>query len=204
MTAGEWESDQELVGRLLSGDEEAFDRFFRAAYPALYRFALARLDHDTEGAGEVAQAALCKGLSKLRTFRGEATLLTWLYAFCRRELYAHRVRNQRFPQVEFAEDDPEVRAALDSLRAVASASPEHELERSRLAGRVRQALEALPSHYADALEWKYIDGLAVREIGMRLGLGAKAAESLLTRARRAFRDAFGATAAGHLLDATEG
>ena len=204
MSSAEWESDRELVRRLLGGDEEAFDRFFQAAYPALYRFALARLDHDADAAGEVAQAALCKGMSKLRTFRGEATLLTWLYTFCRRELYARHARDQRFPQVELAEDDPEVRAALDSLRAAASPNPEHELERSRLAVRVRHVLDALPSHYADALEWKYIDGLPVREIGVRLGLGAKAAESVLTRARRAFRDAFGAAAGGRLLDGSEG
>jgi RNA polymerase sigma-70 factor, ECF subfamily len=53
----------------------------------------------------------------------------------------------------------------------------------------------LPAHYADALEWKYIDEVSVQEIGIRLGLGPKAAESLLTRARSAFRDAFRALAA---------
>ena len=51
-------------------------------------------------------------------------------------------------------------------------------------------LDHLPQHYADALEWKYIDEIPVQEIGVRLGLGPKAAESLLTRARRAFREAF--------------
>ena len=54
---------------------------------------------------------------------------------------------------------------------------------------VQRVLDHLPSHYADALEWKYIDEVSVQEIAQRLGVGAKAAESLLTRARRAFRDA---------------
>ena len=42
--------------------------------------------------------------------------------------------------------------------------------------------------YGDALEWKYVQGLSVKEIAARLNLGAKAAESLMTRARQAFRD----------------
>jgi TonB-dependent Receptor Plug Domain/Sigma-70, region 4 len=57
------------------------------------------------------------------------------------------------------------------------------------------AVRHLPSHYADALEWKYIDEAPVQEIATRLGLGPKAAESLLTRARVAFRDAFRTLAA---------
>ena len=38
-----------------------------------------------------------------------------------------------------------------------------------------------------ALEWKYLEGLSVREIAVRLGRTEKAAESILLRARRTFR-----------------
>ncbi len=57
---------------------------------------------------------------------------------------------------------------------------------------VRVTLDALPESYADALEWKYMQGWSVNEIADKLRVGPKAAESLLTRARQAFRDAFGA------------
>ena len=50
------ETDLELVGRMIRGDEAAFERFFDATYPALYRFALPRLDFDRDAAAEVAQA----------------------------------------------------------------------------------------------------------------------------------------------------
>ena len=40
------------------------------------------------------------------------------------------------------------------------------------------------------LEWKYIHGLSMQEIASRLGATAKAVESLLTRAREAFRQGF--------------
>jgi DNA-directed RNA polymerase specialized sigma24 family protein len=61
------------------------------------------------------------------------------------------------------------------------------LARKQEAHLVHAALDLLPPHYARALEWKYVDRLPVAEIAARLRLGAKAAESLLTRARRAFR-----------------
>ena len=51
-------------------------------------------------------------------------------------------------------------------------------------------LDYLPDNYGDALEWKYIQELSVQEIAARLKVSPKAAESLLSRAREAFRDAF--------------
>ena len=56
--------------------------------------------------------------------------------------------------------------------------------------RVHLTLDSLPQHYAQALEWKYVDQLPVETIAARLGLGLKAAESLLVRARRSFRNTF--------------
>lgn len=183
-------TDFDLVQRMLAGDEAAFERFFDAAYPLLYRFALVRLGFDRDAAGDVAQAAICKAIGKLRTFRGEAALLTWLCTFCRHELYAFHRRNPGRFEVELVEDDPEIRAALESLRAATSQDLEAWLDHHKAASIVQRVLDHLPSHYADALEWKYIDEISVQEIGVRLGLGPKAAESLLTRARRAFREAF--------------
>ena len=50
-------------------------------------------------------------------------------------------------------------------------------------------MDVLPERYGDVLEWKYVDGLPVADIAARLDIGPKAAESLLTRARAAFREA---------------
>ena len=183
------DTDLELVRRLLQGDAAAFERFFDATYPALYRFALPRLDGDRDAAAEIAQTTICKALRKLHTFRGEAALLTWLTTFCRREVYAWTARHHTRLEVMLVDNDPEVQAALESLRPSAATDPDAALDRTRIAGLVQRVLDHLPSHYADALEWKYIDDASVEEVGRRLGVGVKAAESLLTRARRAFRDA---------------
>lgn len=183
-------SDLALVRRIRQGDEDALRRFFDDSFPALFRFARARLRGDDDAAEEIAQATLIRAVTKLHTYRGEATLLTWLFTFCRHEISAYLARHHRAGDaVALEEDVPEVRAALESLGAFI-AGPEEELRRSELARRVWVALDALPPRYGDALEWKYVQGLSVEEIARRLGIGAKAAESLLTRAREAFREVF--------------
>jgi RNA polymerase sigma-70 factor (ECF subfamily) len=183
--------DRRLTRRLLKGDERAFEEFFNRHFPGLYRFALARLRGDADAAEEVAQMTLCKAISKLDTYRGEAQLFTWLCTFCRHEIAAHHRRVQRFPQpVGLPEEDPEICAALDSLAALSDDDPESQARRNEISRLVRVALDHLPSHYGNALEWKYLEGLSVKEIAGRLEIGPKAAESLLTRARNAFRDGF--------------
>ena len=183
--------DLALVRRLLLGDEAAFDLFFTGHFPRLYRFALPRLDHDADAAEEVAQVTLCRAVSSLRTYRGEAALFTWLCTICRREIATHlERRGRRFESPGLAEDAPEIRAALESLAIASGQDPESHLGRKEIARLVQVTLDALPGAYGDALEWKYLHGVPVKEIAARLGLGAKAAESLLTRARQAFRDGF--------------
>lgn len=187
------DDDRKLVGRMLAGEEDSFDQFFQGHFSRLYRFALPRLGQDADAAEEVVQIALCKAVSVLKSYRGESALFTWLCTICRREIAAHyKRRRSRFEQVGLIEDSPEVRAALDSLAATHGQDPESQLYRKEVARLVQVTLDALPCAYGDVLEWKYVHGLPVREIAARLNLGVKATESLLTRARQAFRDGFAA------------
>ncbi len=181
--------DRALAQRMLSGDEAAFEDFFEGHFPGLYRFAVARV-RDPELARDIVQTAICKAIANLRSYRGEATLAAWLFTICRYEISGHYRRLRRAPaRVDLIEEVPEIRAALDSL-ASGFEGPEESLNRKQLADYVHAALERLPGHYGKALEWKYCDGLSVKEIAVRLEVGPKAAESLLTRARQAFRDGF--------------
>ena len=188
------EPDKAFVEQLLQGDEVAFEQFFDGMFPRIYRFALPRVDQREDAAEEVAQATLCLAVRKLDTFRGEATLFTWICTICRHEIHAWRTRERDRTTVELIEDVPEIRAALESLHAIELQAIDITVERRDMAALVQRVLDYLPQHYGSALEWKYLDELSVREIATRLGMGEKAAESLLTRARRAFRDAFASVA----------
>ena len=183
--------ERELVRRMLVGDERAFTEFFDGFFPGLFRFALARMGRDEDAAEEVVQATLAAAIPKLGTFRGEAALFTWLCTFCRHEISAfYRRTGKDRATVTLVEDDPEVAVALESIAAAIDRGPEAALRRDETARLVHLLLDRLPPRYAAVLEWKYIDGLSVKEIAARFELTSKATESMLTRAREAFREGF--------------
>jgi RNA polymerase sigma factor (sigma-70 family) len=66
--------------------------------------------------------------------------------------------------------------------------PSEQQESKERRATIREVLDSLGDSQRMALEWKYIDKLSVREIAVRLDLTEKAAESILFRARREFRE----------------
>lgn len=192
-------SDQELIRRMLAGDERAFEAFFNAYFPRVYRFALPRLNGDVDATREVVQAALGKAIRKLGSFRGESGLFTWVCRICRNEIVDRIRTDRRMRHVVLIDDQPELRAAVESIEAPDEFDLARSYGRDEAARLVRVILDRLPDGYGDALEWKYIEGESVEAIGERLGIGTTAAQSLLARARRAFREGlesvFGAEAA---------
>jgi RNA polymerase sigma-70 factor (ECF subfamily) len=191
--------EAELVRRMLAGEERAFDAFFESHFPRLYRFALPRIGGDVEAAREVVQASLGKAMRKLATFRGEAALFTWVCQICRREIADHIRSHRRHAQrIVLMDDRPELRAAIEALEAPEEYDLLQSCAREETGQLIKSVLDRLPARYGDALEWKYVEGRSVEEIGTRLGIGQIAAQSLLARARGAFREAleqvFGAAA----------
>jgi RNA polymerase sigma-70 factor (ECF subfamily) len=182
--------DRAVARRILAGDEAAFRELFDRFFPRLYRFALARLNQDREAARDVVQQTFCNAIERLESYRGEAALYTWFCQICRNVISDHYRRRQRGEAREvLLEDQPNVRAILEALAAPADDEPDTGVWRQQVHRVVEATLDALPGHYGEVLEWKYLDGQSVEEIARRLELGPKAAESLLTRARVAFRTA---------------
>jgi RNA polymerase sigma-70 factor (ECF subfamily) len=191
--------DRDLVAAMLGGDERAFTTFFETYFPRVYRFALPRVNRNPDVAKDVVQVTLVKAMRALGTWRGDATLFTWLCQICRRQIADH-VRSERrhSSKVVLIDDSEEVRAALESIEAPVTDNPLHGADRAELRRLVHTVLDRLPGRYGEALEWKYVEGRSVEEIGERLGIGQTAAQSLLARARIAFREGveavFGASA----------
>lgn len=187
--------ERALVARMLAGDERAMEEFSDGYFPGLYRFARARLGGNPELAREIVQTTVCKALDKLATYRGQAPLFSWLCACCRNEIGMHFRRQRRWGTV--IEIDEVVSGPQPSM------GPEQTLARNEEARLVHETLDHLPPRYARALEWKYVEQLSVGEIASRLACSAKAAESLLSRARQAFRERW-STTAGTGLEAAGG
>lgn len=182
--------DRAIARRILAGNEEAFRQLFDDFFPKLYRYALARLDGNRLEARELVQLTFCRAFENLDSYRGESSLYAWFCGICRNAIIdfarQHRREIERAPLLE---EDATIQGLLDALSAPESDQPERSAWRAERSRLIQAVLDCLPGRYGDVLEWKYLDGLSVLEIAERLAVGPKAAESYLTRARSAFREA---------------
>lgn len=180
------EEDRQLAERVATRDRGAAETFFDNYFSRLYRFVALRVDQP-EACEDIVQETMIKAIRNLHGYRGEAALFTWLCQIGRNEIsnYFQRFGRLETRQVSL-DDDPHIRAALESL-------DQGELtgaDRLALEQVVQLTLDYLPERYARALEWKYLEGLSVEEIAERMGDGVIAVQSLLARARSAFRKGF--------------
>ncbi|MFT7132143.1 MAG: RNA polymerase sigma-70 factor (ECF subfamily) [Cyclobacteriaceae bacterium] len=183
-----YDSDRALARDLMTGDERVFDRFFNEYFPRLYRFALTRMASDVDAVNDIVQTTLFNGIKAMASYRGEASLFTWLCQICRNEVNGYYRRLSRSVPV-VAQDDDAIRPILESLEGDLSLDPDREYEVTQTKHLVQEVLDCLPVNYGNALEWKYIEGFSVTEIASRLQVTELAAQSLLSRARSAFREA---------------
>lgn len=192
--------ERALVKAMLAGEERAFSAFFGEFFPRVYRFVLPRVGGDPDAAKEIVQATLVKAMRSLEGFRGEAALFSWVCQIGRHQISDYLRAKKRYAnRVVPIDDSPDLIAALESIAAPESDEPQQRYSHDETRRLVQSVLDRLPGRYGDVLEWKYIEGRSVEEIGELLGVGRTAAQSMLARARTAFREAletvFGSTAA---------
>ena len=190
-----YEADRALVTRMRAGEQRAFDEFFNASAPRLVAYVARRSGLDPASLEDVVQCALIKAVRNLASYRGEAALFTWITEICRHELAdVHRTAARRPTHVSL--DESETTANFDlQLCAPENHEPISQLHVSGQRSAIMKVLDSLPDHYGRALEAKYGDGLSVDEIARELGLTVIAAQSLLARARDAFRQRWRESAA---------
>lgn len=194
-------TESALVAGMRSGDEASFRAFFHEYVPRLFRFVVTRVEGDATAAEEICQMSMTRAMRYIHSYRGEASLFSWLCRIARNEIADLRTRQQR-GGIVLPEDDESVRAVLDTLAAPESDAPHARHARDDEARFVHVVLDSLPANYARALELKYLDDLSVDQIAGELRLSVIAAQSLLARARAAFREGFDALEeSGHALRA---
>lgn len=177
--------DLSLVRRVAAGDESALEAFYARCADPLYAFICHHFDGASSDAEEIWQNTLLAGLQSLKGYSGRSRLFTWLCGIARHKI-ADQLRRRGQPVAAFSEMPPAQLAALID----AGPLPEEIIAQKDTRIRVVRALGTLPEDYRGALVARYADRCSVDEVARLLGTTYKAAESLLSRARRAFRTAF--------------
>jgi RNA polymerase sigma-70 factor (ECF subfamily) len=190
---GEHSFDEAWRRLALRGDEAALRRLTTEVMPALYRFCLYRVGRNQHLCEEVVQETLLRGLRDLSRYepgRAEGNIFPWLTGLARNEIQRVLGREKAALPLQglWERLDRELTEAFAKIDAAPLA--DEVLQRQETRELVNTAMAQLPTHYRQALEAKYLTGQSVRAIAERSRMTEKAAESLLTRARDAFRAAF--------------
>lgn len=159
-------------------DQAAFRDWYEMSMPRVYQYLLSRNGHDVALAEELTQQTFVEALRKRGTYDGRSDVVTWLCAIGRHKLVDHFRRSGR-------EQQRHLRLAAAWTDSAVGAWAQQELR----AG-VESGLAQLPGEQRMVLVLRYLDGLPVREIASIIGRSEKATESLLSRAREAFRGTY--------------
>jgi RNA polymerase sigma-70 factor (ECF subfamily) len=169
-----------LLAAVLAGDERAWQTWYEESFDGLYAYVAWRCGGNRDWADNIVQETWLTVVRRIRSFEPErGSFASWL-----RGIAANVLKNLLRSEVRRERRE----SATDRTAAccVADSRPDQQEQ----AERVGRALAALPERYEAVLQAKYLDGLPVAEIAGAWNETPKAVESLLTRARQAFREAY--------------
>lgn len=172
-------SETALIERAIDGDEAAAREIYDTHVDRVFRLCY-RMAGDEQLAREFTQDSFVRAFDRLRQFRGDAALSTWLHSIT-------------------------VSVTLNGLRRVKRIrSRERELEvvpsrrRPRvepdLKERLHQAIDGLPDIYRVVFVMHDVEGYTHDEIGDALDVAAGTSKARLFRARRMLREELAAFA----------
>lgn len=187
--------DLALAGRILEGDPQAVEELIERYVDGVYGFVFHRVGSRgrsvaVEDVEDTCQEVFLAAIGAIGSYRGDSTLYVWLCGIASNKAREIRRRAGRRMKLEIALETMEG-GLLDILRRLdEELLPQEVLERDEVRETVGLALTSLPPRHRDVLHMKYVEGQSVREIARLLKTGEKAIESLLTRARNGFKQAF--------------
>jgi RNA polymerase sigma-70 factor (ECF subfamily) len=165
---------------VLAGDTSLWRAWFGENFDRLAAYVRWRCGGLADVADDVTQEVWLTAVRRLRSFDPDrGNFFGWLCGIASnsaRNALRSRLRHKKRTRPLGPGDEP----------PIAGADPAA-LEKAE---RVAIALAELPDHYEAVLRAKYLDRHSVEEIAAARGDTVKAVESLLTRARQAFREAY--------------
>jgi len=162
-----------------SAKEQKFTDTYEAFVDEVYGFFYVRIGFDTALAEDLTQEVFLVVFRELSGFKSRSSVRTWIFGIARNKLNDfYRDRCRRKPET----------CGLDEADALCD--PEQDAcalaEKSFESDCVRNCLEKLTWHYQMILTLKYLDDYSIKQIAQTAGISAKAAESMLFRAKTAF------------------
>lgn len=174
-------TDTDLVAHARFGDATAFGELVIRHHAAVYRTALAIVRSPAD-AEDVTQDAWLQALTHLTSFRGTASVKTWLIAIVRNRAISHYRAARRRMQRD-ASPVPTNQIVRGQF-ASSERSPEDTVVDRELRQHVARGIDALPIALRQALRLVHSDRYTYEEIGIRVGAPTGTVKSRVSEARR--------------------
>jgi len=176
-------ADQEVMRRVVGGDEAAFSGFYRRFAPGLFSMVYEILQ-DQKESEDVLQESFVQMWKKASTYDpGRSGLFTWAVMISRNKAIDRiRARQRRSRTAEAAAAETE------------AAGPDYGDQADELLGqgeervRIRRALSGLPEAQRDAIDLAFFRGLTQMEISAQIGAPLGTVKARIRRGLLALRE----------------
>ncbi|MCA0027287.1 MULTISPECIES: RNA polymerase sigma factor [unclassified Mesorhizobium] len=196
LTAASTTTDElRLVARALARDSDAFRKIMKLNNQRLYRLARGMVRNDSE-AEDIVQEAYVRAFTNLGTYRGDASLSTWLSRIVINEALGRLRKGRRTVAMP---ENPEAQIIRFPLNP--SDDPERTMAQRQILGLVERATDSLPDAYRAVFVARVIEGLSIEETADLLGVRPETVKTRLHRARALLRKALDDEIGPVLLDA---
>jgi RNA polymerase sigma-70 factor (ECF subfamily) len=176
-------SDRALVDRAKDGDAEAFGALHDRYYGRIYRLAYLKTGN-AEEAQDVASETFCRALQHLPRyqFRRTESLYPWLHRIATNLMVdASRARPAGGVISLDAALGEELGSFLEQLPDPGPPAQEV-VERKEVQALVQEAIRRLPTDQGDAVSYRFMADMSIKEIARALNRSEGAVKSLLHRA----------------------
>ena len=181
------EDELTLARRVASGDRAAFEIIMRRYNRRLYRLARASLRDDSE-AKDVLQEAYLNAYRGIGSFRGEATLSTWLSRLVLNECSVRQRRSARRRDIIPLVSSDTSRTDTESVADVAE-GPDRAAARTQLRAILESKLGELPEALRVVFVLRSVEELSVAETAQTLCIVEETVRVRHFRAKGMLREA---------------
>jgi RNA polymerase sigma-70 factor (ECF subfamily) len=171
--------DREFVERFRDGDRAAFDQLVRRHQRGVWHLVRRYVRSDADAA-DVTQQAFVRAFRGLVTFRGAASVRSWLYRIAINCALSWLRDHRREQPTEIADD-----ALTDHHQAPAR------IEGDQVSARLRAAIAQLPPKQKMVLELRIFDDLSFREVAELANCSENTAKVNFHYAVKRLRDILG-------------
>lgn len=175
-------TDEELVARIVNGDESAFELLYQRYFKRIYRFVDKRISNRAD-VEETVQEVFVNVFSSVSNYRREAPFSAWVLGLARRTI-ASRFKRKRHPTVPLlAEEEVESGEAAAPVASREANPEEHYVCQERMRSLESRARELTPEQW-QLFELHHLEDRSIADLSRELRKSPDSIKSNLYRARK--------------------